>query len=90
MRCTFGEYQLDTNTRTLQREDRRIPIQSKAFDLLAYLIEHRDRVVSTNELLSALWSGVSVTPAALSVSLWWPTHRRCTGFPIRFRIVRLF
>ena len=39
MRVAFGEYQLDTKTRTLRCEGRRIPVQSKAFDLLAYLIE---------------------------------------------------
>ena len=58
MRVAFGEYQLDTKTRTLQREGRRIPVQSKAFDLLAYLIERRDQVVSSNELLDALWPGL--------------------------------
>jgi TolB-like protein/DNA-binding winged helix-turn-helix (wHTH) protein/Tfp pilus assembly protein PilF len=69
MRVAFGEYQLDTKTRTLQREGRRIPIQSKAFDLLAYLIEHRDQVVSSDELLDALWPGLHVTPAALSTAV---------------------
>ncbi len=43
MRVAFGEYQLDTKTRTLQCEGRRIPVQSKAFDLLAYLIDRRER-----------------------------------------------
>jgi TolB-like protein/DNA-binding winged helix-turn-helix (wHTH) protein/Tfp pilus assembly protein PilF len=69
MRVGFGEYQLDTQTRTLQREGRRIPVQSKAFDLLAYLIERRERVVSSNELLDALWPGLHVTPAALSTAV---------------------
>ena len=69
MRVAFGEYQLDTKTRTLQREGRRIPVQSKAFDLLAYLIERRDQVVSSDELLDALWPGLHVTPAALSTAV---------------------
>ena len=69
MRVAFGEYQLDTKTRTLQREGRRIPIQSKAFDLLTYLIERRDQVVSSSELLDALWPGLHVTPAALSTAV---------------------
>jgi TolB-like protein/DNA-binding winged helix-turn-helix (wHTH) protein/Flp pilus assembly protein TadD len=66
MRFGFGEHQLDTETRTLQRSGERVPIEAKVFDLLAYLIEHRERVVSVDELLDALWSGVSVTPSALS------------------------
>jgi TolB-like protein/DNA-binding winged helix-turn-helix (wHTH) protein/Tfp pilus assembly protein PilF len=69
MRVAFGEYQLDSKTRTLQREGRRIPIQSKAFDLLAYLIERRDQVVSSDELLDDLWPGLHVTPAALSTAV---------------------
>ena len=69
MRVAFGEYQLDTKTRTLQREGRRISVQSKAFDLLAYLIERRERVVPSNELLDGLWPGLHVTPAALSTAV---------------------
>jgi TolB-like protein/Flp pilus assembly protein TadD/DNA-binding winged helix-turn-helix (wHTH) protein len=69
MRVGFCEYQLDTETRTLQREGRRIPVQSKAFDLLAYLIERRERVVCSDELLDALWPGLHVTPAALSTAV---------------------
>jgi len=74
MRVAFGEYQLDTETRTLQREGRRIPVQSKAFDLLAYLIERRERVVSSNELLDALWPGLHVSPAALSTAVQKARH----------------
>ncbi|MBW1844438.1 MAG: tetratricopeptide repeat protein [Deltaproteobacteria bacterium] len=66
MRFGFGEHQLNTETRILQRSGERVLIEAKVFDLLAYLIEHRERVVSVDELLDALWSGVSVTPSALS------------------------
>jgi TolB-like protein/DNA-binding winged helix-turn-helix (wHTH) protein len=69
MRVRFGEYELDTETRTLQRAGRRIRVQSKAFDLLAYLIERRKRVVSADELLDVLWPGLHVTPAALSTAV---------------------
>jgi DNA-binding winged helix-turn-helix (wHTH) protein len=63
---TFGGCQLDTEIRTLQCEGRRVSVQSKAFNLLVYLIERHERVVSLDELLDALWPGVSVTPTALS------------------------
>jgi TolB-like protein/Flp pilus assembly protein TadD len=66
MRFSFGEYQLDTEARSLQRSGQAVHVEPKVFDLLAYLIEHRSRVVSTNELLDTLWPGVSVTPAALT------------------------
>jgi TolB-like protein/DNA-binding winged helix-turn-helix (wHTH) protein/Tfp pilus assembly protein PilF len=66
MRFAFGEFQLDTDARTLERAGRKIELQARAFDVLAYLIERRERVVSHEELLAALWPGVSVSPAALS------------------------
>ena len=66
MRFRFGEYELDTEARTLQQRGKRVRVQAKVFDLLAYLIEHRERVASIDELLDALWPGVSVSASALS------------------------
>ncbi|MBW2693343.1 MAG: winged helix-turn-helix domain-containing protein [Deltaproteobacteria bacterium] len=66
MRFVFGEYELEPESRTLQQRGERVPIEPKVFDLFVYLIEHRSRVVSTNELLDTLWPGVSITPAALT------------------------
>jgi TolB-like protein/DNA-binding winged helix-turn-helix (wHTH) protein/Tfp pilus assembly protein PilF len=66
MRFAFGEYQLDTEARSLQRSGQAVHVEPKVFDLLAYLIENRGRVASTDELLDALWPEVHVGPAALS------------------------
>ena len=38
MRFAFGEYQLDTEARSLQRHGRRVSVEPKVFDVLAYLI----------------------------------------------------
>jgi len=66
MRFSFGEYQLDTESRCLNRSGQRVHVEPKVFDLLAYLIEHRERVASPDELLDALWPGLHVGPAALT------------------------
>jgi TolB-like protein/DNA-binding winged helix-turn-helix (wHTH) protein/Tfp pilus assembly protein PilF len=66
MHYTFGQYELDTEARLLQRHGRRISVEPKAFNVLAYRIEQRERVVPQDELLGALWPGVSVSTAALS------------------------
>jgi len=66
MRFRFGEHELDTEARTLKRRGKRIRVQAKVFDLLAYLIEHRERAATIDELLDALWPDVSVSPSALS------------------------
>ena len=44
---------------------REVPLQPRVFDLLCYLVEHRDRVVGKEELLDALWPGVVVTESSL-------------------------
>jgi TolB-like protein/DNA-binding winged helix-turn-helix (wHTH) protein/Tfp pilus assembly protein PilF len=69
MRFVFGEYELEPEARALQQRGERVAVEPKVFDLLVYLIEHRERVVSPDELLDALWPGVSVTPAALTQSM---------------------
>ncbi len=66
MRVAFGHAQLDTEARTLEREGQRVAVEPKVFDLLVYLIEHRERVATSEELMGALWPGISVGPAALS------------------------
>jgi DNA-binding winged helix-turn-helix (wHTH) protein/TolB-like protein/Tfp pilus assembly protein PilF len=43
-----------------------IPVEPKVFDLLVYLIRHRDRVLSREELLQEVWDGRDVSDATLS------------------------
>src|SRR5262245_11205826 len=61
----FEDYVLDTGTRELRRGDARVAIEPKAFDLLAYLIENRERVVSKDDLIAAVWDGRIVSDTAL-------------------------
>ncbi|UCH38827.1 MAG: alpha/beta hydrolase [Gammaproteobacteria bacterium] len=46
-----------------------MPVEPLVFDLLVYLLEHRDRVVTRDELLDNLWTGKVVTDAALGARL---------------------
>ena len=39
----------------LRRAGQRMALEPKAFDLLLYLVEHRDRVVGRDELLDRVW-----------------------------------
>jgi DNA-binding winged helix-turn-helix (wHTH) protein len=43
-----------------------IAIQPQAFDLLTYLVQNRDRVVSKDDLFTALWGGRSVADSTLA------------------------
>ncbi len=64
-RYQFGEFELDTPAATLRRGAQEIPLPPKAFQVLAYLIEHRRQVVSKQELVEALWKDTFVTDDAL-------------------------
>lgn len=66
MRYRFGQFELDVSTRELTADGERRETEPKAFDLLAYLLEHRDRAVSKDELLESLWPRQIVTETALT------------------------
>lgn len=51
----FGPFVADTVTRRLWREGHPVPITAKTFDVLAALLEHRDRPVTKDELLDRVW-----------------------------------
>lgn len=61
----FAAFELDRGRRALLLEGRELPLQPRVFDLLVYLIDNRNRVVSKDELLEALWPGVIVTEGSL-------------------------
>ena len=65
----FNQFTLDTNQYQLSLSDKPISIEPLVFDLLVYLIEHRGRVVTREELLDNLWKGKVVTDAALGARL---------------------
>ena len=62
----FGDVRVDLGRMAALRGDSAIPLEPKAFDVLVYLIEHRDRVITKDELLDAVWTGTFVTPNVLS------------------------
>jgi DNA-binding winged helix-turn-helix (wHTH) protein/tetratricopeptide (TPR) repeat protein len=62
----FGEFELSEARFELRRAGVGVPVQPKAMNLLLYLLRHRERVVTKEELLSTLWPGIAVTEASLS------------------------
>ena len=61
----FGDFELNEELRQLRLRGGDVALQPRAFDVLAYLINHRSRVVDKDELLEALWPGVIVTDGSL-------------------------
>ncbi|WP_249141512.1 winged helix-turn-helix domain-containing protein [Bradyrhizobium liaoningense] len=65
----FEDYAFDPDRRELRRGADVVPVPPQVFDLLDYLIRHRERVVSKDELINAIWDGRSVSDAAVTTRL---------------------
>jgi class 3 adenylate cyclase/DNA-binding winged helix-turn-helix (wHTH) protein len=66
MRYLFGDYALDTRRCDLRRTGTLIKLRPKVFDVLTYLIAHRDRVITRQELMVHLWPQRFVGEATLN------------------------
>src|SRR5258706_3111981 len=63
----FGPFRLDAPNSRLLRDGKPVALTPKAFDVLRYLTSQPDRLVTKNELLSAVWPDVLVTDASVKV-----------------------
>ena len=61
-----GDVELDPALFELRRAGHAVPLEPQAFDVLSYLVAHRDRVVTKEELMDAIWGGRFVTEAAVT------------------------
>ncbi len=62
----FYDYTLDEARRELRRTGQLVAVEPKVFQVLLYLLQHRDRVVSKEELLEQCWPETFVSEAALT------------------------
>jgi len=61
----FKTFRLDRANHLLWCNEDRVPLAPKAFDVLAYLVEHAGQLVTQDEILEALWSETYVNPDVL-------------------------
>ena len=66
----FEEYVIDRARWQLSWRGEALPLNRKSFDLLLYLVDHRDRVVSKDELLATLWAGQFVEEGNLTQQIF--------------------
>ena len=62
---TFQSFRLDSTNHCLWNGQDRVRIPPKVFDVLRYLVENPDRLVTQDELLEALWPDTYVNPEVL-------------------------
>src|SRR5258707_11015031 len=62
--CT--DHVLDRDRRELRRGSNAIALEPQVFDLLVYLLESRDHVVSKDELIDSVWGGRIVSESTLT------------------------
>jgi DNA-binding winged helix-turn-helix (wHTH) protein/tetratricopeptide (TPR) repeat protein len=65
----FQTFRLDVVNRCLWRADERLLLTPKAFDVLRYLVDHRARLVTQDEILEAVWAETHVNPEVVKKSI---------------------
>src|SRR6266852_1207828 len=62
----FEGYTLDVARHSLRAADREVALRRKSFELLRYLVENPDRLVTKEELLKAIWPNAAVADESLT------------------------
>src|SRR5271155_4892571 len=65
----FGEFQLDVRARSLRRDKAVVPLNSRAFDVLLYLVQNSGKVLTREELLKNVWTESFVDENSLAQSI---------------------
>jgi len=73
----FKDCEVDPASYRLLVKGEVVAIEPRVFELVVYLIEHRDRVVSKEELFERLWAGKYVTESTLTRAVY--EARRALG-----------
>jgi TolB-like protein len=62
----FEDFELDTARAELRRDGEALPVEPQVFALIAFLVDHRERLVSRDEIFEKVWDGRIVSDSALS------------------------
>ncbi|MEH6457841.1 MAG: transcriptional regulator, partial [Cocleimonas sp.] len=65
----FDDYSLDDKNFALSKQNKKVSLEPKVFDVLTYLIKNREKVHSKDELIDELWDGRVISDAALNTCI---------------------
>lgn len=65
----FGEFEVDTLARSVKRQEKLVPLNRRAFDVLLCFVQEPGRVLSKDELLRHVWADVYVDENSLTQSI---------------------
>ncbi len=66
MQFFFADHRLDTDRRELLRGSEQVAVEPQVFDLLVFLLQNRDHVVSKDDLIGSVWGGRIVSDSTLT------------------------
>ncbi len=66
MTYAFGAHELDVDRLELRHAGTPVALEPQTFDVLVYLVRHRDRVVAKEELMDEVWGGRFVSETAVT------------------------
>ena len=64
----FSDFELEP-TKGLARRGEPVALEPQALRLLEFLVSHRDRIVSKDEIIDEIWGGDAITDAALNTRI---------------------
>src|ERR1700733_4266396 len=66
----FESYLLDQRKRALSQDGSSVPLTPKAFDVLLFLVQNPNRLITKEELVSAVWAGSFVEDGNLTQNIF--------------------
>lgn len=69
MRLSFNDVVLDVDNRLVSKSGRKINLQPKLFDLLAFFAQNPNRLIRYQEILVNVWPGVTVSEGSIKVAM---------------------
>ena len=69
MQWQFGDYRLDSDNECLWHDGQRLTLRPKTFELLRYLLQHPDQLISKEALMEAIWPDTVVVEGVLTTSI---------------------